>query len=165
MTARTGRRPARRSILDSPWLAAAIVVVVVGAVAGLAIRSGMFGLGVPGSSATPAAPTEVAAGTPTPQPLATFVRPTPSPPPTFTTHVVRAGETLNSIAKKYDTTGRSIAWWNRGAYPSLDPESADYDPDTVRVGWRLVLLPGTVVDDTNPPTPSPGPTAQATAGS
>jgi hypothetical protein len=165
MTARTGRQPARRSILDSPWLAAAIVVVVVGAVAGLIVQSGMFGFGTPASSATPAVPTELAAASPTPQPFATFVRPTPSPPPTFTVHVVRAGDSLNSIARKYDTTGRSIAWWNRGAYPSLDPESADYDPDTVRVGWRLVLIPGTVVDDTNPPTPSPGPTPKATTAS
>ena len=55
------------------------------------------------------------------------------------------------------TTARSISWWNRGAYPSLDPESSRYDPGTIRVGWMLVVLPSTVVDEENPPTPSPAP--------
>jgi hypothetical protein len=71
---------------------------------------------------------------------------------------VQTGDSLNSIAKKFHTTGRSIAWWNRGAYPSLDPQGLHYDPNTIRVGWVLVILPGLVVDDANPPTPSPGPT-------
>jgi hypothetical protein len=160
MSARTGRRNAApRSILDSPWLAAAIVAVVLGVVAAILTTSGLFGPGGPTASATPPPTTPP---TPTAAPIATFVRPTPSPPPTFTTYVVRSGDTLSSIAKKFQTTARSIAWWNRGAYPSLDPESAHYDPNTVRLGWRLVVLPGTVVDENNPPTPSPGPTPRGT---
>jgi peptidoglycan/xylan/chitin deacetylase (PgdA/CDA1 family) len=90
-------------------------------------------------------------------PLPSFVRPTPSPNPTFTTYVVRTGDSLNSIAKQFGTTAPSVAWWNRGTYPSLDPESNAYDPNRLEVGWRLVLIPNTVVDDNNPPTPSPGP--------
>jgi peptidoglycan/xylan/chitin deacetylase (PgdA/CDA1 family) len=74
-------------------------------------------------------------------------------------YIVQSGDTLNSIARKFRTTGRSIAWWNRGTYPSLDPQSPDYDPNTIRVGWVLVLIPDAVVDDSNPPTPSPGPIA------
>jgi hypothetical protein len=38
-----------------------------------------------------------------------------------------------------------------------------YDPNTIRVGWVLVILPGIVVDDANPPTPSPGPTGTPVA--
>ena len=84
---------------------------------------------------------------------------TPSPGPTFETYKVKRGDTLNSIAKKYKTTARSISWWNRGRYPSLDPEAIGYDPGTIRVGWTLVVLRGVVVDDSNPPTPSPAPEA------
>jgi hypothetical protein len=87
----------------------------------------------------------------------TFARPTPSPQPSFTIHVVRSGDTLNSIAKKYRTSARSIAWWNRGTYPSLDPESGSYQPNRLEVGWTLKLLPDTIVDEANPPTPSPSP--------
>jgi peptidoglycan/xylan/chitin deacetylase (PgdA/CDA1 family) len=95
---------------------------------------------------------------PTPSVEPTFVRPTPSPLPTFTTYVVRSGDTLTSIARVFRTTARSIAWWNRGAYPGLDPESESYDPNRIEVGWSLVLIPGLTIDDTNPPTPSPAPT-------
>lgn len=93
---------------------------------------------------------------------ATFVRPTPTPLPTFTSYVVRVGDTLTSIAKRSRTTARSIAWWNRGTYPSLDPESAAYRPNSIRPGWVLVLIPGTTVDENNPPSPSPSPTPAPT---
>jgi peptidoglycan/xylan/chitin deacetylase (PgdA/CDA1 family) len=59
---------------------------------------------------------------------------------------------------------RSIAWWNRGTYPTLDPQSENYQPDRIEPGWRLVLIPGAVVDEASPPTPSPGlPTATPAA--
>jgi LysM domain-containing protein len=149
------RRPRRRerSILDSPLLAASLAVVLLGlaAIVLIPVLLNSSGSVAQGSQL----PTGGAPPTPTPAP--TFARPTPSPAPTFLTYTVKAGDTLNSIAKRYRTTGRSIAWWNRGRYPSLDPESATYDPNTIRRGWVLVLLPDTVVDDDNPPTPSPGP--------
>jgi Tfp pilus assembly protein FimV len=150
-------RPRTRSTLDSPWLAGLLVVVVLGLVGTLFVGPALFG--------TPA-PTHVAvqpsASGPSPSPAGpsvrpTFARPTPSPAPTFLTYRVKSGDSLNSIAKMFRTTARSIAWWNRGTYPRLDPESPNYDPNTIRVGWVLTVLPDTVVDDANPPTPSPGP--------
>jgi hypothetical protein len=86
----------------------------------------------------------------------TFVRPSPRPQPTFTSYVVRVGDSLTSIARAFSTTPRSIAWWNRGTYPTLDPTSGIYDPNRIEPGWILVLIPGTTVDDASPPTPSPG---------
>ncbi|HEX2626389.1 MAG TPA: polysaccharide deacetylase family protein [Candidatus Limnocylindrales bacterium] len=152
------RRPATppRRTLDSPWLAAALGIAVL-LLAGILIVPGLLGGSVPGPTGTPAG-SEVAAASPSPTPTATFARPTPSPAASFTSYVVRSGDTLNSIARRFDTTARSIAWWNRGTYPSLDPESESYNPDRLELGWVLVLIPGQVVDDTNPPTPSPGPT-------
>lgn len=152
----TTRRPApRRSLLDSPWLSIGLVVVVL-LIAGTLVVPGMLGPSGPGASVSP----PPGSGSPTAGPTLpgpTFVRPTPSPQPTFTSYVVRSGDTLNSIATEFRTTARSIAWWNRGAYPSLDPESNAYDPDHLEIGWTLVLVPDTIVDDNNPPTPSPGP--------
>ena len=80
--------------------------------------------------------------------LPASIRPTPVPPPTptpgpsFTLHTVVRGDSLTSIARKYDTSGRSIAYWNRDEYPSLDPESADYQPNDLKRGWVLRVLPG-----------------------
>lgn len=154
MTVPSRRPTSGRSILDSPWLSAALVVVVVLVAGAVFVVPGLLPEqpGATGSPSGSAAP--LPSGTPG---APTFVRPTPSPAPAFTTHVVRSGDTLNSIAKKYATTARSIAWWNRGAYPSLDPESEGYDPDRLEVGWELVLLRGTVVDENNPPPPIPDP--------
>ena len=152
------RRPRRRrTALDSPWLAALLVVVVLGMVGTLFVGPNLFG--APAATTTAVLPTTLlpsatAAG---PSVAPTFARPTPSPGPTFLTYRVKRGDTLNSIARRYHTTARSIAWWNRGRYPSLDPESSSYDPSTIRVGWMLVVLPGEVVDESNPPTPSPAP--------
>jgi hypothetical protein len=150
-------RPRRRSTLDSPWLAGLLVVVVLGLLGTLFVGPALFGspLATQTGVLPSLMPTVTAAG---PSVAPTFSRPTPSPGPTFLGYRVQSGDTLNSIAKKYHTTGRSIAWWNRGTYPSLDPQSSKYDPNTIRVGWLLVVLPGIVVDDANPPSPSPGPT-------
>lgn len=166
------RRPvdAPRRILDSPWVAAALALVVV-LLAGILILPGLLGGPGPGSTGTPVGSAPLTTASPTPG-LPTFVRPTPSPAATFTSYVVRQGDTLNSIAKQFDTTARSLAWWNRGAYPSLDPESEGYEPDRLEIGWTLMLIPGVQVDDANPPNPSPSPgptinplpTATAAAG-
>jgi peptidoglycan/xylan/chitin deacetylase (PgdA/CDA1 family) len=159
MTSPTSR-PGRNAF-DSPWVAAALGIVVL-ALAAVLIVPGLLTSG-PSATGSPPAPSGsgIAAATGTPA-APTFVRPTPSPVPTFTSYVVRAGDTLASIANRFDTTPRSIAWWNRGAYPTLDPESQDYDPDRLEIGWTLVLLPGTEVDENNPPTPSPGPATTPT---
>jgi hypothetical protein len=74
---------------------------------------------------------------------------------------VKRGDTLLSIAKRFRTTGRSIAYWNRDTYPSLDPESAKYNPDRLEVGWVLRILPGQVheapMDAGESPEPTPSP--------
>ena len=118
--------------------------------------------------AGPGASPAVAAGSPTstpgptgPTPVPSFVRPTPTPLPPFTTYVVKRGDTLTSIARKFKTTGRSIAYWNRVAHPSLDPESAHYDPNSIRRGWVLVLIPGVVFDENSIPEPTETPEPSA----
>lgn len=122
----------------------------------------------PGSSPgsrTPAPPTGRPSPTgPTPEP--SFVPPTPTPMPTFRTYVVVRGDNLTSIARTFDTTARSIAYWNRGTYPSLDPESKGYSPNRIDIGWQLAIIPGSVVDPQTlpdqtplPASPRPGPTA------
>jgi peptidoglycan/xylan/chitin deacetylase (PgdA/CDA1 family) len=163
MTYQEERRRPRppRSTLDSPWLAALLVVVVAGLVAAVLFVPGLLPTGGPAPTSSAAVPSGGLAST-GPSAAPTFVRPTPSPAPSFTGYTVKAGDSLNSIARRFRTTARSIAWWNRGMYPSLDPESAAYDPNTIRVGWVLNVLPDTVVDENNPP--PPGPTAQPTSG-
>jgi peptidoglycan/xylan/chitin deacetylase (PgdA/CDA1 family) len=87
--------------------------------------------------------------------------------PTFLSYTVVRGDSLTSIARRFATTGRSIAWWNRTTYPRLDPESPTYAPNRIEIGWVLVLIPGVVVDDQSPPgsSPEPGssPSPQASA--
>jgi hypothetical protein len=86
------------------------------------------------------------------------VRPTPTPQPTFLSYTVVAGDNLDRIAKRFGTSGRSIAYWNRATYPSLDPESDTYRPNYIKLGWTLVLIPHTEVD------PEALPTLPPTAG-
>jgi hypothetical protein len=108
--------------------------------------TGPFGSGGSGSAAPSAS------HVPTPQP--TLGRPTPTPEPTFLAYVVKKGDSLNSIAHKYKTTARSIAFWNRATYPSLDPESAKYEPNLLKLGWTLLVRPNDVVDEQELPEPS-----------
>jgi LysM domain len=95
---------------------------------------------------------------PTPTPIPSFFRPTPLPQPTFLVYVVGPGDTLSSIANAYATKAQSIAYWNRAAYPSLDPDSPRYDPNTIQVGWTLLLIPFGEVDPEDLPPPAATPT-------
>jgi LysM domain-containing protein len=81
--------------------------------------------------------------------------PTPTPLPTFLVYTVRSGDTLTSIAREHATTTRSIAFWNRGRYPSLDPDSPRYSPNRIEVGWQLLLIPDVELDPEDLPEPSP----------
>ena len=94
-----------------------------------------------------------------PTPTPSFVRPTPTPEPSFFAYTVVRADTLSSIAKRFGTSARSIAYWNRARYPTLDPESGSYRPDDIKVGWTLLLIPHKEVDPENlptlPPTPVP----------
>lgn len=95
-------------------------------------------------------PTPTAPPTPTPTPGP----PTPTPIPTFTTYIVKSGDNLTTIARRFGTTPRSIAYWNRKAYPTLDPDSPKYAPNNLKLGWVLQVQPGVVY--------SPSPPAQPT---
>jgi peptidoglycan/xylan/chitin deacetylase (PgdA/CDA1 family) len=126
------------------------------------------GFGGPGGSPPPAASPSAVAGAPSASVAPSFVRPTPTPQPTFFSYLVQPGDSLNSIAREFETTARSIAFWNREAYPSLDPLSEGYEPNRIEVGWRLLLLPGATYDEDAAPTPTPGtpapPTVAPTSG-
>lgn len=125
-----------------------------------ATRRGADGSPSPSPAMSPApGPTVTAANGASPS----FVRPTPRPSPTFLVYEVRTGDTLTSIAREFGTTARSIAYWNRAAYPSLDPDAPTYEPGLIKVGWILILIPTAVVDEeeledpTSPPSPSGSP--------
>jgi hypothetical protein len=92
---------------------------------------------------TPApVPTPTPTPTPSPSPTPTPGPPTPTPAPTFVLHTVVSGDSLTSLGRKFHTSGRSIAYWNRAQFPSLDPESPSYKPDNLKRGWILQILPG-----------------------
>jgi hypothetical protein len=107
---------------------------------------------LPAASASGATPVPSSTG---PSPRPSFVRPTPTPLPTFLLYTVRPGDTLSSIARQFGTTARSIAFWNRTRYPSLDPDSAGYAPDSIKAGWDLLLVPDIELDPEDLPEPSP----------
>ncbi len=124
----------------------------------------------PGPSGAVAVATEVPTPQPTPVPTPTgptpvrsFVRPTPMPEPSFRVYVVVRGDTLSSIARRFETTTQSLAFWNRAAYPSLDPDSPSYAPDRIKVGWMLRLHPGVEVDPEELVGPSPSPVPSPSA--
>jgi LysM domain len=151
-----------RERLGTGEIAASLLVILFALVGATAVVTGLVTLpsfadllGISGGGGPRALATPPP--TPSPSPVESFAYPTPSPEPTFLMYRVANGDTLTSIAKKFQTTNRSIAWWNRGTYPSLDPESPTYKPSAIKVGWLLVLLPGEVVDEDNPPSPSPAP--------
>ena len=101
----------------------------------------------PGRSRPAPAPTATPAPTPAgPTPTPSFVRPTPTPQPTFFVYTVVSGDTPRRDRQAVRDVGRSIAYWNRVAYPSLDPDSGQYRPNYLEVGWMLRLIPNTVVD-------------------
>src|SRR5689334_13488021 len=127
----------------------------------------LAGACIPATSlrSTPTPPPEVSATaatieTPAPPSIASgepsFVRPTPTPLPTFLPYVVKKRDTLGSIARAYRTTARSIAFWNRAQHPSLDPDSASYQPDRIDIAWVLLLVPDLELDPEDLP---PDPTA------
>jgi hypothetical protein len=81
--------------------------------------------------------------------------------PSFRAYEVVPGDTLLSIARTFDTTARSIAYWNRGTYPNLDPEADTYAPNLIKAGWVLLLIPGAIVDPQTLPDQTPAAATQA----
>jgi hypothetical protein len=143
---RTGRARADVTTLAATLLPVALVSVVT--VAGC-LPTGTRGTAGRDADGVPAQSPGVTGsdGPSGPPQSPSFVPPTPTPAPTFAVYTVSRGDNLNSVAKKYATTARSLAFWNRATYPSLDPESAGYAPDRLQVGWTLLLIPGLVYDE------------------
>lgn len=142
------------------------------AIAVLGVALLVPGCGGPGPTASP----EPSAATPSPSAWVTTpfpsdtAAPSPTEPspsdgsspsptgvasPTPLTYVVAPGDTLSSIARRFSTDVRSLSYWNRDRHPSLDPDSPDYDPNKIVVGWRLLVIPGVVLSDAEIPTPRP----------
>ena len=122
--------PAR--LIVGPTLAVAMALVL-SACLPATIRRSPSALPSATPTSSPALPVTPA---PTPGP------PTPTPGPAWVLHTVVRGDTLVSLARQYGTSGRSIAYWNRETYPSLDPESPDYNPNNLKRGWVLKVIPG-----------------------
>jgi peptidoglycan/xylan/chitin deacetylase (PgdA/CDA1 family) len=133
-----------------PIVLLVFALLVGGCLPDAASRGGPGDPGASGADATVPAPTG-----PTPSP--SFVPPTPTPVPSFRPYTVVKGDTLLSIARTFSTTARSIAFWNRGTYPNLDPESDAYSPNLIKVGWTLLVIPGAVVDPQTLPDQTPRP--------
>jgi hypothetical protein len=132
-----------------PAIAAATAILTV-AVLGGCLPTGTRGSGAASTSGVapataPVASVDTRPSGPTPTP--SFVAPTPTPAPTFLVVTVKKGDSLNTIAHQFGTTARSIAFWNRTTYPSLDPESPSYKPGLLKPGWTLSLIPNLVYDE------------------
>jgi hypothetical protein len=130
--------------------------ILAGLLAGGCLPSAERGLGqdASGSGATPPPAPTASPGPTGPTPWPSFVPPTPTPVPTFFVYVVAKGDSLNTIAHRFGTTARSIAFWNRATYPSLDPQSASYRPNLLKLGWTLFVRPNDVVDEQDLPVAS-----------
>jgi len=122
---------------------------------------------------TAAPPIATATIPPTPAPPTPTPVPTPVPSPTFMLYTVVAGDSLVGLATRFNTTGRSIAYWSRDLHATLDPESAVYDPNRLEIGWVIRIIPGGLYtvpmgpgDSPEPtPTPTPEPSAPDASGS
>jgi hypothetical protein len=138
---------ARRRGPAAPAIALLVALVVVTALTACVPPPVARGTPSPVANTAPpatATPTALPTG-PTAAP--SFVRPVPTALPTFLGYVVKGGDTLDAIAKAHRTTVSSLAFWNRARYPSLDPDSPEYDPDRIEVGWLLLLVPDSEIDE------------------
>jgi hypothetical protein len=132
-------------------------------IGGLLALAAVVAVGLPVAACAPLVGDEPSASAapivsmPSASPSPSFVRPTPNPSPTFLVYEVKRGDSLTSIARLFGTTARSIAYWNRARYPSLDPDSSAYEPNRIVVGWTLQLIPTAVVDEDELPDPTPTP--------
>ncbi len=148
------RRAARR--LSWPVAGPALAILLAGCGLGdLPARSVEASEGPSDVPIVSLAPSPAPSSTPGPT-----ARPTPTPQPTALVYVVKAGDSLVNLGHRFKTTGRSIAYWNRKAYPSLDPDKSTYNPNHLEIGWRLTIYPGLIDNDGNG-APDATPTASA----
>lgn len=93
---------------------------------------------------------EAPTGTPGPPPVTPFPSP---PPPTQSVHTVQAGETLGTIAQRYDVSIQDLMSANSLA-----------DPNVLDVGQRLVIpVAGVIVSPSATPLPADAPTPLPTS--
>jgi peptidoglycan/xylan/chitin deacetylase (PgdA/CDA1 family) len=146
-----------RRIGPGPLVALCLVMAACGAPAASTSPSEAAPSLTPSSEASSPAP-PASAGPPASE--APTSAPTPLPP-SGTTYIVRAGDTLAAIARAYATTVDQLRQWNAERHPSLET-----DPNVIEPGWELVVSvePGvTPLPSTPRPTPAPGGTG-CTAG-
>ena len=165
-----------RPMWASAALAALLGAILVGLVVAAVVLPGLIGPSAseaPTASASPSLVAASASAAPTPSPSPT-ASPSATPLPSVLEVRVRSGDNLNVIADRYGTDPRSIAFWNRDRYPTLDPQSPDYEPDQIQVGWTLVVYPGetfpepsgtTAPSGTTGPSGSPGGASPAPSAS
>ncbi len=130
-----GQPPTRSRLGRTRPTASAACLLTISIILGACLPASVRPTPTPTPTSTPP-PTAPPTPTPTPGP------PTPTPGPTFALYKVRPNDTLIALARRFGTTLRSIAYWNRDTYPSLDPESPGYSPNRLEVGWVLRILPG-----------------------
>jgi hypothetical protein len=150
-------RPVWASAALAALLGAILVALVVITVVVLPGLTGPAASGSPSASPSASPTLAAATATPTPSPTPTpTATPAATPLPSVLEVVVATGDSLSSLADEYDTHPRSIAFWNRDRYPTLDPQSPDYEPDQIQVGWTLVVYPGQTFPE---PSTTPGASA------
>jgi hypothetical protein len=158
-------RPVWASAALAALLGAVLVGLVVAAVVLPRLAGGPAASEAPTSAPSPSlvAASASASRSPSPSPTAT---PSVTPLPSVLEVRVRSGDSLNVIADRYGTDARSLAFWNRDRYPTLDPQSPDYEPDQIQVGWTLVVYPGETFPEpsgTTAPSGTTGPSGSAGA--
>jgi peptidoglycan/xylan/chitin deacetylase (PgdA/CDA1 family) len=104
-----------------------------------------------GSVSGQPSPVETLFGTTTPD-ESEAASPSASEGANTTMYTVRPGDTLSSIARAWGTTVAQLQSWNASAYPSLAG-----DPNTLQVGWVLIVAgdPGATPLPTARPTVAP----------
>lgn len=135
-----------------------VAVVVVGCSSPTASPSSSGAAASPSPSPSLRPGESVGTPSPTDSPSASpSVAPTVSQAPAVTTYVVRSGDTLYSIARRFDTSVQQLQAWNAQRYPALAA-----DPNDLAAGWELVVAgqPGvTPRPSVAPPPATPAPSA------
>jgi hypothetical protein len=117
---------------------------------------GTAGCDLAGPAASVSSPPPASVPVVSPAATPAVTEPVPTPEPTFLIYQVRPNDSLTAIARRFKTTAVSIGYWNRTRYATLDPDSAAYAPDRIKVGWLLRIHPGQTTDgDFGPPSEAP----------
>ncbi len=124
-------RARRLPELSIPPILVSVVALALAAAVLFALP-GLLGFGAPGGAV--ATPSRGTSTDPTP---AASLAPTPKPEPTQRTYVVKSGDTLSSIAKKFDVKLEDLIAANTETLPN---------PDKLAVG-DVIIIPGAGSDE------------------